>query len=343
MSKRRPYLDLLRAVAAFLVIVNHTNSEIFLGCEPYTLTWYLSMTWFFVSKMAVPIFVMISGSLLLERDDSYKSLFVHRILRIVVVLIVFSLIHYLLDGGRSVGGFFEGLWSGSINGTLWYLYMYIALLLALPIIRRFVQSASRKDLLYFLAVWALFVCVLPMVAAAGLPSISKYLDPPSMFGEWVGFAVLGYALARHPIQPLRRRWFGAAATACILLPIAFTVLMTAREQSVGGELTLGFQRASLLTTGLPAAALFVLVRRCFDRERFEGGRFAKFVTEVGGTAFGVYLTHAVLLRFSRRAYTMMASVVGLLPAMLVYEVGIFAVCAAVVWLLRKIPGVKKFI
>lgn len=343
MSKRRPYLDLLRAVAAFLVIVNHTNSEIFLGCEPYTLTWYLSMTWFFVSKMAVPIFVMISGSLLLERDDSYKSLFVHRILRIVVVLILFSLIHYLLDGGRSAGGFLSGLWSGSINGTLWYLYMYIALLLALPIIRRFVQSASRKDLLYFLAVWALFVCVTPMFAAAGLPAISKYLDPPAMFGEWVGFAVLGYALARHPIEPLRRRWCGVTAWACILLPIAFAVLMTAREQSISGELTLGFQRASLLTTGLPAAALFVLARRRFDRERFEGGRFAKFITAVGGTAFGVYLTHAVLLRFSRRAYTMMASVVGLFPAMLVYEVGIFVVCVAAVWLLRKIPVLKKFI
>lgn len=94
------YLDVLRIVAAFFVIVNHTNSSIFLqgGLE---VTTFLSLSWFFCCKCAVPIFFMISGILLLRKKESFTQVFRKRMGRPVCALLIASLLWYLLDHGLS--------------------------------------------------------------------------------------------------------------------------------------------------------------------------------------------------------------------------------------------------
>ena len=42
---RFAYMDLLRIVAVFLVIVNHTNSLVFKALTPARVTWWLSIAW----------------------------------------------------------------------------------------------------------------------------------------------------------------------------------------------------------------------------------------------------------------------------------------------------------
>ena len=61
MKKREVWLDVLRVLAAFLVIVNHTNSDVFQSVTPQNGTWWLSILWYALCKIAVPVFVMVSG------------------------------------------------------------------------------------------------------------------------------------------------------------------------------------------------------------------------------------------------------------------------------------------
>ncbi len=68
------YFDILRIIACFLVIVNHTNSSVLLSEKP-SLIWFVSLTYFFVCKIAVPIYFMISGALLLKKSDDFKKSF----------------------------------------------------------------------------------------------------------------------------------------------------------------------------------------------------------------------------------------------------------------------------
>lgn len=72
MKKHQYYIDLLRVLACFLVIVNHTVKDAFIGYEmDFSAT--LGMFYLTFSKIAVPIFLMISGALLFEREDDYLS------------------------------------------------------------------------------------------------------------------------------------------------------------------------------------------------------------------------------------------------------------------------------
>lgn len=68
---KKTYIEFLRIAAAFLVIVNHTNSGIFLSRTPSP-TWLCSLTYFFICKIAVPLFMFIMGALLLGKDDTPK-------------------------------------------------------------------------------------------------------------------------------------------------------------------------------------------------------------------------------------------------------------------------------
>ena len=68
-ARREGWLDALRVLAAFGVIVNHTNSKVFQSLAPQDIQWWLSIGWYYVSKMAVPLFVMVSGACLLPRRD----------------------------------------------------------------------------------------------------------------------------------------------------------------------------------------------------------------------------------------------------------------------------------
>ena len=82
-------------------------------------------------RFAVPIFVMISGALFLQRDIPTKIIYTKYILKLSVAYIFWSLIYSLYYGGnlsRHVINF--------INSTfhLWFIPMIIGLYIAYPII-----------------------------------------------------------------------------------------------------------------------------------------------------------------------------------------------------------------
>ena len=95
-SRREGWLDALRVLAAFGVIVNHTNSKVFQALTPQDAQWWLSVGWYYVSKMAVPLFVMVSGACLLPRRDSPRRV-LGRMARILGALLLFSYAYYLYD------------------------------------------------------------------------------------------------------------------------------------------------------------------------------------------------------------------------------------------------------
>ena len=142
-ENRKHFLDLLRIIACFLVIVNHTNSTIFMHSSPNSIRWYVSLAFFFVSKIAVPVFFMISGYLLLNKVEDWKKTF-SRVLRIIVVLLVCAVIYAIYNGlFISENGTFKSIvedillvYKKSPTNALWYLYAYIGILLMLPFLQK---------------------------------------------------------------------------------------------------------------------------------------------------------------------------------------------------------------
>ena len=132
------YLDVLRVLACFLVLVNHTNSSIFKGRGP-SATWYLSLAYFFVSKSAVPLFLMIMGAVQLSRTES-KTKYHARIRKTLVVILSFT-IFYLADavlrkGATVTPAIAVQKLMNSPSRALWYLYLYLGLSLFIPFFQK---------------------------------------------------------------------------------------------------------------------------------------------------------------------------------------------------------------
>lgn len=170
MQQRKTYIDALRIVAIFGVLYNHTNRR---GYYLYAFSdaricqdFYIGIAT--LAATAVPIFFMISGALLLPKKESLKELFQKRILKMVLVLLVFSGIQYVLLLLEECVTFsrkavVQAVLQDGVIPSYWFLYAYIAYLLLLPILRKVAEVMSKQDYFYLFALLLLVEGFLPMV------------------------------------------------------------------------------------------------------------------------------------------------------------------------------------
>lgn len=198
--KKSIYLEILRILAIILVVFNHTDGFfLYYSTTENPLTWWFSFLGSVICKINVPLFLMISGAVLLEREETVGELFGKRIRRIAVLLILFSLPYYIIDtlrdGGRlSLTGFLRGLVEGSIQESFWYLYLYLGLLLLLPLLRRAAMGLRDSELRYLLCLQMILCVAFPVFS--GLTGISVS-GGPGQLNYYVAFLLSGYYLGRR--------------------------------------------------------------------------------------------------------------------------------------------------
>ena len=91
----------MRIFACFFVIFNHTGDRgvfLFSLYDANTLQFWLYMLVSVFCKFSVPLFFMIFGALMLQREpESLKKLWVRRILRMMLILLIWSFFYYLVE------------------------------------------------------------------------------------------------------------------------------------------------------------------------------------------------------------------------------------------------------
>lgn len=342
MKKRESWMDGLRILCAFLVIVNHTNSGVFQAAAPDQAAWWLSTVWYALSKIAVPVFVLVSGACLLGREDSYRKCF-GRFLRIVGALLVFSYGYFLYDAWvyyglfprmLDFGAFFRLIWTEGITDGFWYLYFYAALMLVLPILQRLSCAMRGKDCLYLCALCFGFGALWPLVEhlwpAVSLP---KHFDLPFL-STYLGLFFAGMLVRRSS------RKSTLIAAMVLVLSIAGNVAVMRMTYAPGVKYW-GFMDDRMnpgFLTVTAAISASVLMRGCFP------ARAPKLWMELGGCAFGIYLVQDwIIAQTEARLYLPLCGVLPTFPAVLVWEVLVFAIALLAAFVMRRIPLLKKLV
>lgn len=350
-KQREVWLDALRAAAAFLVIVNHTNSDVFQASHPAQGTWWLSLLWYYVSKLAVPVFVLVSGACLLEKKDSFgKAL--KRFARIAGALLVFSYAYYLYDAwvyyglwprAADWGTFLSLVWRQQIADSFWYLYFYLGLMLMLPFLQRLCGAMTRRELGGFIALCLFFGGVWPLAAhyvpALALPG---YFDIP-LFTGYIGLFFAGHWL-RTSAAPTKGQTRIAAAALVLMLTI--NLLLTYCEWlrvPVGSKYWFMDERTQpALFVMLGAIALAALVRGGLQKP--VSARLTRACAELGACAFGVYLVQEwIIAQSEERLYLPLCQALPAFPAVIVWELAVFALALCAAWVMRRIPGLKSLL
>ncbi len=98
--QRKVYSDYLRVFATLAVIIIHVSSQNWATTNVNGFEWQFFNFADSVSRWAVPVFVMISGSLFLSRDIPVKKLYTKYILRMAISYLVWTCLYNLLSVPR---------------------------------------------------------------------------------------------------------------------------------------------------------------------------------------------------------------------------------------------------
>ena len=348
-DERIAYIDVLRIISAFAVIIVHVTANDWANAFHDSM-WHIYNVYRASVNWCNPVFVMVSGVFFLDpcKILSIEKLYKKYILRIMLAIAFWGLFYYLPDivygyvckSGTITGQTWLFVAKKIVFGVpwhhLWYLYMIIGLYMLAPLYRIFSRFASKKDFVYLLLVFVVFGSILPMIKSvlAFFHYESSIYFSVEQAATWTGYFFAGYFFSKYEIS---RKSKYAIYVAGLLSPI-FTVLGTACFSAKNNAVTGIFCGAFSPTTVFQSFALFLLVKSIG-----RGGDFAstkicakRIVGMFGRTTFGIYLIHAFVLRLCiyvglTSRFVNPAFAIPLVSAL------IFIVSFALIFLFRKLP------
>ncbi|HOO79285.1 MAG TPA: acyltransferase family protein [Lachnospiraceae bacterium] len=346
MEKRNYYLDNLRVIACVLIVGVHVSAynleDRAIGSFPFLIT----NAYDCLAIIGVPLFVMISGALLLQ--DSYKitfrKLFRHKIPRLVIAyffwLTFFNVINCYQEGyGYSWDSIKHNIILNTLLGNgiyhLWFIPMIIGIYLLIP----FFKKIASDELLcrYFLILYFVISIFMPTLLKFDFRFKTIVLSlyeriPFSMVIGYTGYFILGHYLHTY-VGRIKRSWLIVIAIVGFLAYQAshLTCYFISVQKE---ELSTILNDPLTVPDCLAAIAIFLLVKQLWNTRSF-CSRIAKY-------SFGIYLIHPFFL--------MVAGWIGLdtlfLPAVIsipIVVIGLFGLSLLVIFLLSKIPVLNKTI
>lgn len=341
-KKNYTYLDILRFLAICLVIYMHSGP---IGLHAFeagtgTITYWLSIYFYPLAQICVPLFFMISGALLLRKQEDIGTVLKKRVLRMFIVVIFAIILQYayLCITQSITPSVMEGLkafYTGGIITQQWFLYAYISMLLLLPFLQKLAGQLEEKDFLYLIILQVIFHTICPMVEAItdweattiALPLLENILFYP----------LLGYYLANKIKMFDSIKWTVLLNIGAIVISVG-NALMNHHSWTNGERIAYGE-----LFTYLYAAALFLLIKYLFTQVILPKEKAQKFWAFCRNGIFGTYICENIFRDFYTPIYTNILgeslNVIGLpLWILAVVLTGIL-----ITNILKLIPGFKQIL
>lgn len=349
-KEKKIYLEVLRIICIVLVIFNHTSPDgymSFIG-ETNGFLYVLKLFMSILCKIAVPVFFMISGALLLGRNESLKVLFTKRILRMVLVLILVSIPYYIWrtpDAVPSVVGYFRTLITGAATTSLWYLYAYIGFLLMLPFLRAVAAHLKKREYLYLLIAHIVFTVLFTVFDNFIFENgHNKDFSIAVILETNIFYPLMGYYIENVMDSSKFRKKNYWIAGVLSLISVFVTIGISMLYYNLHGE-TLdieAYQTFFEILLCVPAISLFFIMKGVVHVKA--GSAWYRILSWVGGTVFGVYLIDPLLRGLlSPHIHRLVAPITGSFAASLVLVVIVMIIGTSVIGLLKSVPYLKKVV
>lgn len=341
-------VNLIRTIAILMVILVHAS--FFPYKIPGEITSSVIVNWFTanvfgaIGYLGVPLFVMLSGALLLDpakADEPMGVFFKKRFNRIGLPIVFWTVVYFIWSFSvwekpvtlLNIG---QGLISGSYP-ILWFLYLLVGLYLITPILRTLVKHIDRKKFRFLLAIW--FVGT---ISVSLIHTFTNFNYNPLMFviTDWVGFFLLGIYLTKtkiHSTLSYLGLIFG------LLVAIIGDWFLTA---FMGEQYTGYFHGYLSFNMIIASASLFLILTRIpHSKIEINNIKIKRLIQWIEQNTLPIYLVHIIVLESLH---------LGLLGFSFPYTNNLlvdvpliafvtFVLTAFIVYPLKKIPFVMKLI
>ena len=338
MRERMTYLDFLRCLAIFLVILLHTLVPVVTNTGVYGVpSWKLCVALDALTRVGVPLFFMLSGCLMLSREGTRQLAAFYRknLPKIGIPLVVWNLIYYggsLLMRGETfrLRDFLAGLLNQGHSYHMWFVYTLLGIYLLCPFLKRMTEGCTGSQLLLLVGIILFPTAIQPILNLA--QPVYIHLFGPLMEG-YLGYFLLGYWLGGRKLTPKARRLLYILGAAAYLIAFLGN-LRQASPQSIPLPFNGGYRLHHYFT----AAAVFVLVRTFFENHAKVEAALSAPLAWLSNRVFGIYWVHVLVLETVTRTAGAQMSILMFVGVRLGLTVLISLLFAAVV---SKIPVLRR--
>lgn len=335
------YLDILRIITCFGVIANHTNIILMKADVSVTSVGNIDLIggvlWMVMCKNSVTLFLMISGVLLLKKVDSYKKN-VQRIFRIGMVLLVFSFGYYMVLNMHTPFDFVKTITRTNVTRAFWYLYLYLGILVMLPVLQKMVKNFKKADFLYFLF-FSLVICSFSIITEYNV----NFSLP--VFATSVGIFILGYYLDNYiDLRKYDFKLFIAAGLVGSGIIITFLFAYTYYGILFNSNTAYNLLVYDNIFYVMFSIFVFLMVKYAMVRKE-HSGRFKNIICFVGSCTFGIYLFSDYFISLIMPIFERWADVSEFWMLLIVFllDLMVFALGLVITALLKWIPIIKCFL
>ena len=331
------WLDAARVAAIVAVVLLHVSASVVTQAPLGSTVWWVGNGYDALVRWCVPVFVMVSGALLLDarKTESLATFYRKRAARIALPLLFWSVVYVLWNYRHAwdqlrPADVLHSVARGWPHYHLWFLYMLLCLYLFTPFLRIVAWHTSRRDLWWL--VGALFVLAgvnewhrVATSGGAGL-FINRFLS-------YLPYFFCGYLLrTAHREVPLP--WLVAV--------FAFSVTATevgcfwvGRTHGLDkGLYFYGYLSATVIPMSLSAMLMF---KRC----AWEGA-CARRAQRLSQLTLGAYLVHPILLELLR-SIVLQPEQGGVLWSVPGLALVVFAGSLGVAWMFQRMPLLNRMI
>lgn len=370
-SARKLHIDILRLVAICGVVYMHINNISFPPINTANGYWfYLAIN--MCIRVAIPIFFMITGAVLLHRQEDCNTVITKRICHFLVILAACILIQLLISTwSLHPEHYFQTLAGVTHNylkindfpiamGAHWYLFAYLAILIMLPITRTAAQGMSNKTHLYFISAYILTVFILPVgLHLAGYPfhhpihnhlpfyeTVPYWLPNGGM--NWIFYTIVGYYLEHRikheKITPKLLLFLTALSIICIAMACGMMEHVRIRQGLPKIE---NFFFATKFTI-IPAITLYLVAKYIFTHVKLSAG-ISNTITKLGRAVIIVFLFENLIRKFTVPIYRELNSELAgygyasIYIASIIWLILVVSIGLLIGLTLQYIPGIKRFV
>ena len=354
MKKSGSYIfsaDVIRTLAIFGVVAIHTANSVYERPDFFGgISWWLAIIIDSVSRICIPLFIMISGFLLLKKNEKFSITFKRIVNRLLIPLVFWTALIYVTSNLKTAYTVFSlDFLLRFFSGNVYYFY-FLTILIGLYFISPLLSSYLRHENLERIKKMVVFF-ILAGLAETATEYLVKNCAIENSFTKWVpytGIFLFGYLIgtAKWKIKSSKLiKWgylLGFAATVILnYIYYSYGSIKVLRTLPSGCLSQYSDYYLSLNVVLMSLTAFVFLVN--FDYKSIKNTIWEKIIYAVARASFGIYLVNLFVVNFwDKWLHLDVDSIrVPLWTYVIVKLVSVFVLSFLLTILLKKIPIIKK--
>ncbi len=335
------YLDTLRALATLGVIIIHVTTPVLKMMYGRNMEfWWIGNSIDSCVRFVIPLFLMLSGATMLNREYKLGEFYQKRFMRVLVPFLFWLVAYWIYrwvnltpkTQPHDIHGIIK--WAMDLFVTegvskhFWYIYMILIIYLFVPFLGKLLRKLSNSTIFIVLSGWILLNILFSNQIISTLNWDYFFVKGKDYF-LYSGYLVIGYYLMKISLNARKYRLLNLVI---FVLTILFSAFATYFASKNAHKLDMSFYGSLTLNTMIQSIALFLLMKDMTIQNKIMNWT----INIISDYSYGIYLVHIMIISilFNHHVFWTMAYPLISLPVIVLVTL---VLSFSVIYVLRKIP------